>query len=119
MLESEQSGSLELLRRGPVLWLASRNEFVAAIAVLSRWRILKSTGWTGHFYRPSIAELDHPSGRVGLGPAIEIIGANGEGRTPIPLREPDPKSGASANSATLAFGPPQPDYNIRSKSLTR
>ena len=29
-------------------------------------------------------------------------GANGEGRTPIPLREPDPKSGASANSATFA-----------------
>ncbi len=31
-----------------------------------------------------------------------IHGANGEGRTPIPLREPDPKSGASANSATFA-----------------
>jgi hypothetical protein len=30
-------------------------------------------------------------------------GANGEGRTPIPLREPDPKSGASANSATFAW----------------
>src|SRR5260370_3886587 len=29
-------------------------------------------------------------------------GANGEGRTPIPFREPDPKSGASANSATFA-----------------
>ena len=34
---------------------------------------------------------------------IELMGgANGEGRTPIPLREPDPKSGASANSATFA-----------------
>src|SRR5438105_2087199 len=38
------------------------------------------------------------------GPEITTMcGANGEGRTPIPLREPDPKSGASANSATLAF----------------
>jgi hypothetical protein len=37
--------------------------------------------------------------------ASELIhGANGEGRTPIPLREPDPKSGASANSATFALG---------------
>src|ERR1700689_79023 len=34
----------------------------------------------------------------------EGYGANGEGRTPIPLREPDPKSGASANSATFAWG---------------
>jgi hypothetical protein len=41
-----------------------------------------------------------------LGPkwlsVLLICGANGEGRTPIPLREPDPKSGASANSATFA-----------------
>jgi hypothetical protein len=34
--------------------------------------------------------------------SLQVIGANGEGRTPIPLREPDPKSGASANSATFA-----------------
>jgi hypothetical protein len=45
---------------------------------------------------------------------IELIrGANGEGRTPIPLREPDPKSGASANSATFASGPLLPDHIIR------
>src|SRR5690348_9798656 len=38
-------------------------------------------------------------------------GANGEGRTPIPLREPDPKSGASANSATFAARDVYWDYN--------
>jgi hypothetical protein len=32
-------------------------------------------------------------------------GANGEGRTPMALRPPDPKSGASASSATFAKGP--------------
>ena len=31
-------------------------------------------------------------------------GANGEGRTPMALRPLDPKSSASASSATLAFG---------------
>jgi hypothetical protein len=32
----------------------------------------------------------------------QFCGANGEGRTPMTLRPPDPKSGASANSATFA-----------------
>ena len=40
---------------------------------------------------------------AGSGKYLQVIGANGEGRTPIPSREPDPKSGASANSATFAF----------------
>jgi Phage integrase family len=46
---------------------------------------------------------------------IDFIGANGEGRTPIPLREPDPKSGASANSATFAPGSLCPDNSTRSR----
>jgi hypothetical protein len=33
---------------------------------------------------------------------FDFISANGEGRTPMTLRPPDPKSGASANSATFA-----------------
>ena len=31
-----------------------------------------------------------------------LYGANGEGRTPMAFRPPDPKSGASASSATFA-----------------
>jgi hypothetical protein len=31
-----------------------------------------------------------------------LAGANGEGRTPMAFRPPDPKSGASASSATFA-----------------
>src|SRR6516165_9546561 len=32
-----------------------------------------------------------------------LDGANGEGRTPMAFRPPDPKSGASASSATFAY----------------
>ena len=37
-------------------------------------------------------------------PGSGFRGAKGETRTPIPFREPDPKSGASASSATFASG---------------
>jgi hypothetical protein len=36
-------------------------------------------------------------------PGSRFRSAKGETRTPIPFREPDPKSGASASSATFAF----------------
>ena len=48
-----------------------------------------------------------------------IHGANGEGRTPIPLREPDPKSGASANSATFAWGSFYPIISFHDQALPR
>jgi hypothetical protein len=44
-----------------------------------------------------------PSGAcIVLWNARFYCGANGEGRTPMAFRPPDPKSGASASSATFA-----------------
>ena len=48
----------------------------------------------------------------------KFFGANGEGRTPMPLRALEPKSRASANSATFARGERRGDYSNGHVNLT-